>query len=148
MKESSRGSYWLEPASAEDRLWLYQLYEESLRPVIDEAVGWDDEDQRRRFGRSYEAEKFQLITQGSTRAGALYTIAQPENLHLSLLLIHEDFRNRSLGTQIIEDIQKEQAGGPITLSVFKNNPAVSFYKRLGFRVDVEDEYFLEMSWRP
>ena len=148
MTRLSPDSYKLEPAAAEHGQWLYQLYESSMRPVIEGAVGWVDVEQRQRFARSYSIEQFQLISVGTLLAGALYTVAEPEKLHLSLLLIHADFRNRSLGTQVIESLQAQQDRRPITLSVFKNNPALSLYNRLGFRIDAEDDHFFEMSWRP
>jgi predicted acetyltransferase len=140
-------TYTLAPASEQNATWIYDLYESTMRPVIEEAIGWIDADQRARFSKRYIISNFQLISIKDALAGALYTIQKSNHLHLSLILIQAQFRNRSVGTKIIQDIHSNQLS-PIKLSVFKNNPAVNLYKRLEYKIINEDDWFYEMTWTP
>ena len=140
-------TYTCIPASLHHTEWLYQLYKETMYPVIQQAIGWVEEDQYVRCHGKYTIDQFRLIVVEEKLAGALYTIPKSDHLHLSLILIHAAYRNQSLGTQILQDLKNQQRNGAITLAVFKRNPAIQLYKRLGFHIDAEDEYFYEMSWR-
>jgi len=141
--------FTLGPAQSNDKPWLYELYRSQMRQVIEHAIGWDEEAQSKRFERTYKIESFEIIYQKGLRIGSLYRLAKAGDLHLSLLLIDRPHQNNGIGSSLIK-LLKEQCvaeGKALTLSVFKNNPAVNLYQRLGFTIQNEDEYFYDMRWQ-
>ncbi|SVD59226.1 uncharacterized protein METZ01_LOCUS412080 [marine metagenome] len=150
MSTPSPTSYTLERATDADRDWLFALYETTMRGIIDDAVGWNDHAQQIRFDESYRVSQFELVIQNEVRVGALYRAAHQNRLHISLILILPPHQGRSLGTHIIENSQPHclEQDSTLTLSTFKNNPALRLYQRLGFEVTGEDEHFFDMTWKP
>ena len=71
---------------------------------------------------------------------------------VDLAQIHllEPYRNQSIGTVIIRQIQQNAvaAGKAVTLAVVKGNPALTLYKRLGFKITREDGKKHYMIWTP
>ncbi|WP_396600387.1 GNAT family N-acetyltransferase [Algibacter sp. R77976] len=70
-----------------------------------------------------------------------YGFLDSETPELSIA-IKEQFRNKGIGTKLIEEIAKLYQGldvKSISLSVDKNNSAILLYKRIGFKVKMETE---------
>ena len=146
---STQERFTLGSADGNDKSWLYQLYCSQMRQVIEQAIGWDEQAQSKRFEKSYRIESFDIIYQKGLRVGSLYRSTKTQHLHLSLLLIDKPHQNKGLGSSVIGYL-KEQCvaeGKVLTLSVFKNNPATNLYQRLGFKIQNQDEYFYDMHWQ-
>jgi len=70
-----------------------------------------------------------------------YGFLDSETPELSIA-IKEQFRNRGIGTKLIEEIAELYRGikvKSISLSVDKKNSAIGLYKRIGFEVKIETE---------
>ena len=66
-------------------------------------------------------------------------------------MIHHDHQRRGIGSRCVDSILKQasQAGLPVELRVFKNNPrALVFYHRLGFEQTVTCKTHIHMRWEP
>jgi RimJ/RimL family protein N-acetyltransferase len=128
-----------------DRLALFALYKLSLHEYIDQSFGWDDDFQQERFNTSYRDPEFTLITLGSVAAGYFALRNEGEAVHLSLMLMKPEFRNRGIGRKVMQTLMSRTAESnqPLTLSCFLGNQAaMSFYQKLGFRAVKKDEHFV------
>ncbi|MCX4161011.1 MULTISPECIES: GNAT family N-acetyltransferase [Paraburkholderia] len=128
-----------------DRQTLFALYKLSLYEYIDQTFGWDEDFQQDRFSKSYPDPEISLIVLGSATVGYFALRNEPDSLHLSLLLLQPESRNRGIGRTVMHTLMSRAAasGQPLTLSCFlSNRAAISFYQKLGFRAVTEDEYFI------
>lgn len=127
----------------------YQLYRESLFEFIDQAFGWNEAFQLQRFRSSYPIDSLRWLADvNSQRIGLLSFVNKDQSLHVSLLLLYQAHRGVGLGSLVMKKLE-DLAGGSghrITLSTFRENKdAVTFYQRLGYQIDKQDEHFYEMS---
>ena len=66
------------------------------------------------------------------------------------LQLAPELQGRGFGTQLLQGILQEArlARVAVQLSVFKSNPALHLYQRLGFIIHSATEHSYEMLWRP
>jgi len=134
------------PTSDHNEAFL--LYKSALSPVIESAFGWNDDYQKNRFQTRYEPSWFHWIEVDSERIGYICYYETKIELHVSLLIIFDKFRNRAFGKNImiqLQDSARKQSLA-VTLSTFKNNTgAIRFYQKLGYKITAEDDYFYDMA---
>ena len=72
-----------------------------------------------------------------------------EGLHLDQLHLIDGYRNRGIGTRLIQALlERGRRGGKwVGLNVIRGNPAIRLYRRLGFALIGEDDDKLQMRWR-
>lgn len=86
-----------------------------------------------------------LASTGSTLVGVLVSIHNetrgfnPENVFV-YNCVHQDYRDMGLGSRLVSEAVK-WADGDVKLHVSKENPAVNFYRKLGFK-----DNYLEMRY--
>nr|WKF60703.1 dTDP-fucosamine acetyltransferase [Paraburkholderia busanensis] len=137
----------LRPLSAAlvDRRALFALYKLSLYEHIDQTFGWDENFQQQRFSTSYRDDDFIAITQGPLMLGYVALKDETDEIHLSLLLVQPEHRNRQTGRQVMEALLSWAARSQrsVALSCFLcNRAAMRFYERLGFGIVTKDEHFV------
>lgn len=68
------------------------------------------------------------------------------NYHIVDILIHPDYQNKGIGTQIIKVLimEAKEKSKDISLMVASHNPAKNLYKRLGFEIIETGEVYLKM----
>ena len=119
-------------------------YKQALSPVIEEAFGWDEKFQLERFRSRYELSWFSWVFIDGERVGFVCYYVKASDLHLSLLVIDPDKRDRGLGRRVMEHLQS--LASRVTLSSFRNNyAAVRFYESLGYRIVGGDEHFVDLE---
>lgn len=134
------------PFREEDRAAAFALYESALRPIIDLAFGWSSEFQHDRFSKRYPTSSFQKIHHFGSEIGFVSFYETAFELHVSLLILKQDNRNRGLGRRIMQLLHSKAADRSVTLSSFKNNTAaIRFYESLGYKVTGGDAYFSDFS---
>jgi GNAT superfamily N-acetyltransferase len=103
--------------------------------------GWDESFQAARFRASFDPAKYQVIVVDYRDVGALSVESRENELLLADIEILPDWRGKGLGTRIIRDLlnRANALGCPVSLQVFKINPARRLYERLGFFVAGESE---------
>ncbi|UJF33806.1 GNAT family N-acetyltransferase [Paenibacillus hexagrammi] len=148
----------LEPATAGDELFLYELYAESRREELS-ALAWDGAQQhaflRMQFDtqqRSYRAQytdlQQQVIYRGTERLGQISSAVTSQAIVLVDIILLPAYRNQGIGTRLITDLQEKsrEISKEMRLHVLQHNPAQHLYARLGFQMDGERFPYLSMVW--
>ncbi len=106
--------------------------------------------QRRHYLAYYANAAFDVLEDNGTQAGRLYLDRQDKTLLIIDVALLPDWRNRGIGTALIEAVFAEArlCGKDVSISVEKFNPAQRLYRRLGFREYAEDQVYWFMYWQP
>ena len=106
--------------------------------------------QKQNYGARYPAAENDIILFRERPIGRMLVARELDKLVLVDIAIQGDWRNRGIGSLLISKLLGEAADQkkPLILSVYKLNPALRLYQRLGFSVTNDDGMYLEMSWRP
>lgn len=128
--------------------WLYQLYCTTMRVYIEKTWGWDETFQRNGFKSNLSPDRFKIIVCNKKDAGAFLVNEEEGYFWIEMILIHPAMQRRGIGTQIIKMLQTKSQNHQkaLKLSVIRLNPAIHFYRRLGFVVYEEDDAFIKMQW--
>ncbi|MFH1770204.1 MAG: hypothetical protein ABH828_01465 [archaeon] len=127
---------FVRPYEEEDYKLIYTLAKNNLKPFIDKHWGgWDS----RIFKKEFEPHATKVIEFGSNFAGFYQAKYYEESAHIVNIHIQEMYRNMMLGskaeflvrTAAFHDREIDEIG----LRTFKDNRALSWYKRLGYTED-------------
>jgi ribosomal protein S18 acetylase RimI-like enzyme len=148
---------WME-ASHEDDEFLYKVYESTR---VDEfaALGWSEqqleallrmqfEAQRKSYGDQFPAAKQRIIVYKDNKVGHMITAYKDESLVLVYVALLPEYRNRGIGTRLIQDLQREamERDMPLRLHVLPHSAASRLYERLGFSAVDEGVPYVAMEW--
>lgn len=146
------GAPWrLRPATEADKEYVAALNERCYRPVVTAQFGrWDEREQRERFDRKWQPERYQVIIVEEVPAGVLSVCWEPDHVFLSGIQVDPDFQGRGIGTGVVEALCAEARAKalPVRLQVLCANRAQALYLRLGFRVTGTTETHVLMERRP
>ena len=150
----------LRPITPEDEDFLCRLYastrEDELAPL-----DWD-EDQKQAFLRmQFEAQhkfyleqfsqaEFNIILLNGEPVGRLYTDLRSDEIRIIDIALLTAYRRQGIGSIYLKKVMTEakEAGLAVRIHVEHYNPAMSLYRRLGFKkIDDGGIYFL-MEWSP
>ncbi len=147
------------PAAPEDEPFLFELYK-STRSEELALYGWTTEQQEMflRLQFNGQQQHYRMAGAGSehhiillegARAGRLLVIRTGKEIRLADISLLPEYRNRRLGTLIVEALQREaaRAGQPLTLHVAKTNRAARLYQRMGFKTADDAGLHFYMEWR-
>jgi GNAT superfamily N-acetyltransferase len=139
----------LRQARPEDFAFALALYLESTKPLLIALGHWDEERVRARFAEDFTPERAQVLHADGRDIGWIQISDNGEGLHLDQLHLIESYRNRGIGTRLIEALlDRGRRGGKwVGLNVIRGNPAIRLYQRLGFALTGEDDDKLQMRWR-
>jgi ribosomal protein S18 acetylase RimI-like enzyme len=146
----------LRDATADDEQFLFDVYASTREEEL-AGLGWD-EDQKLMFirmqflarERSYPRGGNQIITLDERPIGRMLVERNDSLILLRDIALLTQYRNRGLGTSLIQDLMKEAtaSGRAIQLHVLFTSAAVHLYERLGFRKTGEEAAYFEMRWVP
>lgn len=129
----------------------FEAFKAAMKPVIEEALGWDEAFQQHYFASRLQSAWFYWVVFQGERVGLVCYKHTEQSVHLHLLAVFESWQRQGLGVTITNQLQQEaqRAGKPLTLSCFKNNaPAVALYRKLGFAVASQDAHFFDFIHDP
>jgi ribosomal protein S18 acetylase RimI-like enzyme len=149
----------LRPARAADRDLLLRVYastrEEELAPVP-----WTDEEKRAfmaqqfaaqdsHYREHYEGASFDVIVADGADVGRLYVDRWAREIRIMDITVLPAFRGRGIGSALLATLIEESdgCGKPLTIHVERQNPALAWYERLGFRA-AEDRGVYLLLERP
>jgi ribosomal protein S18 acetylase RimI-like enzyme len=120
------------PALESDLDWLLELRERTMRPVIERHGGWEDAAQLERVLLHYGHTRI-VVLEGA-RVGMLKVVPHTSEIELLQIQILPEWQQRGIGGRLIRKLQRDcmEKDLPITLRVFRSNPAISLYRMLGF----------------
>ena len=152
----------LRDTEPQDTGFLYEVYA-STREEEMALVDWGDEDkeaflrmqfdaQHRYYQEHYASASFQIILADGIPCGCLYVDRWEDEIRIIDIALLPPYRNHGIGTSLLGDILAEgrQARVPVSIHVERFNPALSLYRRLGFRAveGQETGVYLLMRWSP
>lgn len=87
-----------------------------------------------------------IIILDGKQIGVLAThITDNGDLFINEINLLKDYQGKGIGTKILSDILYNNLDRSIILQVFKDNPAINLYKRLGFKIYNETETHYQME---
>ncbi|MBX2852024.1 MAG: GNAT family N-acetyltransferase [Phycisphaeraceae bacterium] len=131
----AHGRYTLRPAAESDRLFVVTLWRDSLGSYAVPLFGkWYEEISEKSFTAN-QPSNLKIIMVRGEMAGVLCLRMEGDKLYLGDLELLPAYRNRGLGTRLLQDINAyaDAKGLVVELQVLVTNPARSLYERLGFR---------------
>lgn len=148
----------LRSACEGDLPFLFSLYCDVRSPEVN-AWGWPasqvDAFLRMQFDaqrRSYQAACPQathhIVCVGSVPIGRRLVAATPEAVRLVDIALLSAYRNRGIGTRLIQQLMDETAAARVALNlqVLRGNPAQRLYERMGFSETGADAMYITMQW--
>lgn len=137
-------------ARPEDYEFAVGLYLESTKRLLAALGKWDEPRVRARFRQDFAPDRAHVIRCDDADIGWLQVSETAEHFHVDQIHLVKRFRNRGIGSHLIKALLERAgaAGRAVGLNVIRGNPAISLYRRLGFRVVGEDEEKLRMRWEP
>ncbi len=130
--------------------FLFELKKQNFKKYVDTYWSWDDEDQKNRLKIDLEEHLSHkhIILFGKKPIG-VYALHITENgdCFINEISLLKEYQNKGIGTKILQEQIKENQSKKIRtiLQVFKTNPAIKLYEKLGFTVYGESETHYQME---
>jgi ribosomal protein S18 acetylase RimI-like enzyme len=132
-------------SSWDDYRYCYELTKRNMQPVYEKhGLKWNPKRYRDEFNPKF----IKILELNNRRIGFYRLLLKESNWHLSDLQISGLFRNKGIGTKIMELLEKTikiKGHNSIKLRVFVDNPALSLYKRTGYKIIERHENFYLMQ---
>lgn len=150
----------LRPVAPEDGRFLAGVYA-STRAEELAPVPWTDEQkaaflaqqfaaQTAHYAEHYTGMSSHVIVVDDAPAGRLLVARWEREIRIVDIALLPEFRGRGAGTRLLRDLMDEAraAGKRLSIHVEVSNPAMTLYRRLGFRPVDEVGVYLRMEWDP
>ena len=107
------------------------------------------EAQQRHYRSHFPGAVDELVLVNGEAAGRLSLDRQADLFLVLDFALMPEFRRVGLGSRIIACVQADAAahGKPVTGHVRRDNPAMYFWRKLGFTLTDEDALYFKMEWR-
>lgn len=135
------------PATEADFEQVYRLRREAYEPyAIRHFGGWDDADEREHLRSQWNERTRAILVLNGWDIGCIDFIVGPQRAWLGNIILEPSMRNQGLGRAVLEHWLRwvDRHGLETGLNVYRDNPAVRLYERLGFAVTKEDPPYLLM----
>lgn len=121
-------------ATTQDEQWLWRLYAELFRPIVEKQWGWVEDVQQHNFRTYLPANLFRIVSYQQSDIAAYAIEEHSDKLYLHMLLVTKEVQLNGIGSGIINQLkqQAQRKQLPIELSVIAANPASAFYEKNGF----------------
>jgi ribosomal protein S18 acetylase RimI-like enzyme len=147
----SEPSWGLRPAHPDDRGFLFDLNEATMREHIERVWGWDDAAQAAFFESRFRPDGWKIIQADGRDIGVLIVQDDGDEIHLAEIEILPEWQGRGVGSSVVRSLMTEATASakPLTLRVLHvNQRARALYERLGFRQFEEIETHAYLRWVP
>jgi ribosomal protein S18 acetylase RimI-like enzyme len=106
--------------------------------------------QRQQYEAGYPQAEHSIILLEGRPIGRWFVDESDREITLVDVALLPAFRNLGLGTHLLQQLldRARTARKPVRLHVFKTNPAMGLYQRLGFSKVGEEGMYLEMLCQP
>jgi len=137
--------FQLRAGEDKDSDWLFDVYRQSMQPYVDASWGWDEDFQRQGFKQHMSASSWIIVRYKNRDLGGYVLKNKDDYFWLEMIIVLQRYRKSGIGSRIIEHLQS--IAEPLRLSVFKESPAVSFYRKHGFNQYDHDEHSFKLEWK-
>ena len=137
-------------ADATDREIIFHLHKEALGPYVDQIFGWDDSEQEELFNQKFDPSANKWIVVDGVQVGIVRYRDNDDHFYIDIIEICPKYQGQGYGSTVINGVLSEadRRGINVDLQVFKINPAIRLYERLGFQRIGETERHFQMRWVP
>lgn len=106
--------------------------------------------QQQSYSACHPAAENSIILLEGRPIGRMLVDRTAEAILLVDIAILNDYRNRRVGSSLIRSLMDDASAArkAVRLSVYKMNPALRLYERLGFSRTADDGVYFEMMWVP
>ena len=134
----------------EDFNFLFLLKKQNFKKYVDDIWGWDDLEQINRMKMDLEehlSHKHIIIIDGIEIGVYAYHITNNGDFFINEINILKEYQNKGIGSKILKEqlLKNSENNIRTILQVFKNNPAINLYKRLGFVIYEETDTHFRME---
>lgn len=91
------------------------------------------------FRKDFCAKEATIVQVDNQSVGYFSLQATEKELYISNIQLTPSMQGKGLGSAILKDTLKANSHKHIRLTTFTDNPAMQLYKRLGFRVEKQEE---------
>lgn len=139
---------FLRSATQKDIPFLKSLRATTMQAVVSNHYAWDDTAQQERVMAHFDCAK--IIEIDGEEAGLLKIVESEREIHLSQIQLSPKYQGKGIGSHLIKSMleKAQRTGCSVNLNVFRCNPALSLYTRLGFSPIAEDAHFYTLQWTP
>jgi ribosomal protein S18 acetylase RimI-like enzyme len=102
--------------------------------------------QHTQYMQNYRQPSFDIVMIGDTPAGRLYISRGQKEIRIVDISLLPEYCGIGIGGKLMRELLREgdEKRLPVTLHVEKNNRALEFYQRLGFRIEEDRGVYLFM----
>jgi ribosomal protein S18 acetylase RimI-like enzyme len=131
-------------AQRSDGKFVYRITREAFLPIIAKIV--DVNEAWPRFKQQWEQRwrEFLILQRGKRRMGVLLMRDAGRTLHIDKIYLSPAYHRKGMGTEIMKHLET-LGHRRVQLEVWKVNPALSLYKRLGYKVVSHKEHKYVMA---
>lgn len=130
--------YNLRPYTKDDSEFVYQAKKEAYKHYVEKFWGaWDDEKQRSFFADFIKKVQgtLSIIEHEGAPIGLYHGDMMDQNTYeIGNIIIIPNYQGNGIGSDILQKVIHDNSNLKMHLQVFKENPAINLYKRLGFVV--------------
>ena len=126
----------------EDHKFVYNLTKKTLFPYIFQYF----KPSKKRFTQGFNKDYKQIIIllKGKRRIGFYQLTPLNKQLDITRIFLSPNYQGKGIGSNLMKDF--EGLGyKKITLQVWDNNPAVKFYKKIGYKRIKEENHKIHME---
>ena len=133
---------WERACRETDYRFFMDLIVKTLKPYVEEYQKFDHEYVRDSFRQTWPQMK--MIMSGSRRIGFYQIEGHEDTLMVKRIFLSPAYQKKGIGKRIMKEF--ENLGYKrIRLEVWDNNPAVDFYKNLGYKVKKKEGHKVHME---
>ncbi len=131
--------------------FIYNLKKEVYQKYVEKYFKeWNEESQKKLFERFMKenSKNIELIYLREELVGFYNGKDKDDNtFEIGNICIKPEYQNKGIGTAILKEILFEHKEQNIKLQVFKENPAIRLYQKLGFEIEKETNthYFMKKN---
>lgn len=142
-----------------DLPFLYRVYASTREDELS-LVSWSAEQEEDFLRMQFEAQdkyyrerfpeaSFDLVKVNGQQAGRLYVDRRRDEIRIIDIALLPEYRGMGTGSLLLQRLLREARDDekPVRIHVESNNPAMTLYKRLGFRVVEEQGVYHLMEYR-
>ena len=158
--DETRKPVTLRAATSSDHDFLLAVFASARSDEL-AALGWDPvqtrafiqmqyQAQQQNYSAHYPTAENNIIVLAEQPIGRMLVDRTKETIRLLDIAILAEYRNKGIGSSLIRDLLDEATAAqkPLRLSVYKFNPALRLYERMGFLRDGEEALYIHMQYLP